>query len=162
MEKCSEQNNCHLQNCRQTCAQEVIDALLRANGSVRGEEVDLLLDLRWLVRHQHDPEQVLKLFCELRRRLEEEHYLLFYRLRRWLENHLQAVVVHPERAAKTAMPLKLDFYCLEAVRGGCVRAARQQGMSLSNVKVEFAFRSHAPVLATDMQKVGEFGAPGRT
>ena len=71
--------------------------LLREHGSVRGEEVDLLLDLRWLLRHREQPEKALELFRELRRRLEDKHYLLFFRLRRWMENHLpEKSLVRPE------------------------------------------------------------------
>jgi hypothetical protein len=143
VETCSEKTSCNPQNCRRACAQEVIDALLREHGSVRGEEVDLLLDLRWLVRHREQPENTLRLFCELRRRLEEKHYLLFYRLRRWLENQLEVVI--PTVTGTIKAPLKLEFYCLEAVRAGLVRQARQNSNLLRHSKVDFAFKAMEPV-----------------
>src|SRR5688572_9129416 len=85
-------SKCTFSNCRGTCALEVIDELLRTQGSVRGEEVDALLDLRCMLRRQEDAEAALTLFCGLRRTMEERHYLSFYRLRRWLENQIEASV----------------------------------------------------------------------
>jgi hypothetical protein len=97
VDKCPENNSCDPQTCRKACGQEVIDALLRDHGSIRGEEVDLLLDLRWLLRHGERPEAAQKIFDKLRPRLEEKHYLLFFRLRRWMENHLpEKSLVRPE------------------------------------------------------------------
>ena len=144
METCSERTNCSPQTCRRACAQEVIDALLREHGSVRGEEVDLLLDLRWLVRNREQAENTLRLFCELRRRLEEKHYLSFYRLRRWLENHLEVVV--PTAAEPLSLPLRLDFYCFEAILAQSVRRARQSGQMKPDSKVHFGFRAEEPVV----------------
>ncbi|HUR47444.1 MAG TPA: hypothetical protein VMZ27_16295 [Candidatus Saccharimonadales bacterium] len=97
VDKCPDDHSCNPQNCRKTCATEVIDKLLREHGSVRGEEVDLLLDLRWLLRDEKQPEKALEIFQKLKSRLEEKHYLLFFRLRRWMENHLpQKSLVRPE------------------------------------------------------------------
>jgi hypothetical protein len=77
---------CTVGTCRLKCSLEVVDELLSTPGAVTGDEVDLLLDFRSLLRARRDAEATLRLFCDLRRRLEQRHYLAFYRLRRWLEN----------------------------------------------------------------------------
>lgn len=48
-----------------------------------------LLDLRGLLIRGNDWEQVLECFLTCRRKLEEDHYLPFYRLRKILAAHLQ-------------------------------------------------------------------------
>ena len=48
-----------------------------------------LLDLRGLLVRGSDWEEVLECFLTCRRRLEEDHYLPFYRLRKILAAHLQ-------------------------------------------------------------------------
>ena len=139
--------------CRTGCALEVIDGLLRAHGTVRGEEVDALLDLRWLLNHREDAEAALALFCTLRRTMEGRHYLAFFRLRRWLENHIQ-VTARPNSAAPSRhVPLALNNFCLEAIRSRCVLAARRPGEPLLGAKVSFSFKrltqpaAAAPALA---------------
>ena len=84
---------CTALTCRWRCALEVIDELLGSpRDRVSGEEVDLLLDLRWQLGRRQEPETALRLFCDLRIRMENRHYLAFFRIRRWLENHLVAAV----------------------------------------------------------------------
>ena len=61
-------------------------------GTVSGDEVDHLLELRWKLRQREDAEGALKLFCDIRLRMEQRHYLAFFRVRRSLENHLVASV----------------------------------------------------------------------
>ena len=61
-------------------------------GTVSGDEVDHLLELCWKLRQREDAEGALKLFCDIRLRMEQRHYLAFFRMRRWLENHLVASV----------------------------------------------------------------------
>lgn len=48
-----------------------------------------LLDLRGLLVHGNDWSEVLECFLGCRRKLEEDHYLPFYRLRKILVSHLQ-------------------------------------------------------------------------
>ena len=50
---------------------------------------DDLLDLRGLLNHGNDWSEVLECFLKCRRKLEEDHYLPFYRLRKILVAHLQ-------------------------------------------------------------------------
>ena len=132
--------NCTPATCHAACAWEVIDSLLREPQSVTGEQVDALLDLRFLLRDGGDAEAVLRLFCQLRLAMEANHYLAFYRLRRWLENHLEAQVRLCRGRPETTVALKLDRFCLEAVRSQCLAAALQPGQPLLAPRVRFQFR----------------------
>ena len=110
-------------SCRWKCALEVIDGLLgMPRASVSGEEVDLLLDLRWQLRQRTEAEMALRLFCDLRRRMERRHYLAFFRLRRWLENQVVAEVRVCPAAEIRVEAVRLDHYCVEAVRRVCLCA----------------------------------------
>jgi hypothetical protein len=126
--------------CRVECALQVIDSLLRAAGNVRGEEVDELLDLRCLIRRRQDAEAALTLFCQLRRTMEEGHYLAFYRLRRWFENQVLAGVRLRPGVPERRIPLKLDRYCMEAVRSHCLLSVLQPREPLLASRVEFLYR----------------------
>jgi hypothetical protein len=95
---------------------EVIDELISQTGAVSADEVDHLLELRWKLRQYDDAEGALKLFCEVRLRMEQRHYLAFFRMRRWLENHLLAGVSICPEAKPQFVPVKLDHYCVEAIR----------------------------------------------
>jgi hypothetical protein len=130
--------------CQSGCALQVIDSLLREPQGVSGEQVDALLDLRFMLRHGHDAEAILKLFCPLRLAMESSHYLAFYRLRRWLENHIEAQVRVCRGLPETAVPLKLDRFCLEAVRSQCLAAALRPGERLLAPRVQFQFRVAVP------------------
>jgi len=133
---------CTSTTCRLTCALEVIDELLQAQGTVRGEEVDALLDLRSLLRHRENAEAALALFCQLRRTMEERHYLAFYRLRRWLENQIEATVRIVRGAPERTAALRLDWYCLEPVRFHCLQSVRQLGEPVLAPRVRFTFRAN--------------------
>jgi len=102
----------------------------------------MLLDLRWLLRKREHAQEALLLFCSLRRALEEKHYLAFYRLRRWLENHLR-VSIRPRRDYPIQIvPLKLNRYCLEAISFQCLQAVQAELRPLLLApKVEFSFRA---------------------
>ena len=125
----------------------MIDELLRLSRTqVSGEETDLLLDLRWQLRQRTEAETALRLFCDLRRRMETRHYLAFFRLRRWLENHLAASVrICPAAAART-VSVKLDHYCVEAIRRVCLCAGLEAGSALLMPRLRFAFRPVAGVV----------------
>lgn len=127
--------------CRRRCALEVIDELLRLpRTQITGEETDLLLDLRWQLRQRTEAEAVLRGFCDLRRRMETRHYLAFFRLRRWLENHLLAVVRVCPAAEAQAVPVRLDHYCVEAIRRVCLCACLGTGSALLMPRLQFGFR----------------------
>jgi len=131
---------CGASVCRQRCALEVIDELLREEGAVSGEEADLLLDLRWHVRQGNEAEGALRLFCDLRIRMEQRHYLAFFRLRRWLENHLVAAVQLCPAAEPHLVPVKFDRYCVEAIRRVCLCSALGRGSVMIAPRVRFLFQ----------------------
>ena len=132
-------DSCTISACRLKCSLEVVDELLSTPGAATGEEVDLLLDFRSLLRTRHEAETTLRVFCDLRRRLEQRHYLAFYRLRRWLEKQMVAEVRSPSSAEIVRVPLRLDFYCVEAVRRQCLCIALQQGTDCSTPRLCFLF-----------------------
>lgn len=132
--------SCTPATCNPRCALDIIDGLLRSSSAVRAEELDALLDLRWLLRHRQDAEAALVKFCALHRAMEERHYLVFYRLRRWLENQVEAIIRLRRGEPERTTPLKLERYRLEAVRLQCLEAARQGREPLLCPRVEFVFR----------------------
>ncbi len=134
---------CTPATCHPACALAVIDDLLRAASAVRAEEVDALLDLRWLLHRREDAEAALQLFCTLRRSMEERHYLAFYRLRRWLENQIEACIRLRRGTPEKIVPLKIERYCLEAVRSCCLERVRGAGEPVLSAKVRFCFRCPA-------------------
>jgi hypothetical protein len=141
---------CTVADCRWRCALEVIDEMLGApRSAVSGEEVDLLLDLRWQLRQRAEAEAALKLFCDLRRRMEARHYLAFFRVRRWMENHLVAAVRVCPAAEVHEVPVKLDHYCVEAIRRVCLCASMGYGAVMLAPRLQFNFRPlGAPVART--------------
>ena len=141
---------CTPTHCHWRCALDVIDELLAAASGVTGDEVDRLLDLRWQLRQQRDPEAALRLFCELRLQMEQRHYLAFFRIRRWLENHLVASVRLCPAAAPHTVPVKLDHYCPIAIRRMCLCSALGNGSVLLAPRLEFQFRTPVPVAPVQM------------
>ncbi|WAC21600.1 hypothetical protein OVA24_09410 [Luteolibacter sp. SL250] len=67
-------------------AAKVVEELFRTTPEAAWDD---LLDLRGLLIHGTDWEEVLECFLGCRRKLEEDHYLPFYRLRKILASHLQ-------------------------------------------------------------------------
>ena len=132
---------CAPATCRWRCALEVIDELLGQPGAVSGDEVDHLLDLRWQLRRGVDAEHVLRLFSDLRLRMEQRHYLAFFRIRRWLENHVVASVQLCPAAEPHLIPVKLDRYCVEAIRRSCLCRALGRGSVMIAPRVRFSFHN---------------------
>lgn len=126
---------------------QVIDDLLSDRATVSGEEVDHLLDLRFLVHRAEDAEAALRVFCELRMRMEQRHYLAFFRLRRWLENHLEAAVRICPAAEPHLVEVALNHYCVEAIRRVALCAALGGGVLLAP-RLRFRFRVAQPAVAT--------------
>jgi hypothetical protein len=140
----SHPSDCTPSHCRWRCALEVIDELICQYGSISAEEVDQLLELRWKLSQRNDVEGALKLFCDLRLRMEQCHYLAFFRMRRWLENHLLASVRICPEAQPQFVPVKLDHYCVEAIRRACLCVALRRGCVLLAPRLRFAFREAEP------------------
>ena len=137
--------DCTAATCHWRCALEVIDELLsQPRTAVTGEESDLLLDLRWHLRQRSAGETALRVFCDLRRRMEARHYLAFFRIRRWLEKHLVASVRRCPAAEAHEVPVKLDHYCVEAIRRVCLCAGLSRGTVLLAPRLQFGFRCMAP------------------
>lgn len=67
-------------------AAKVVEELFRSTPEAAWDD---LLDLRGLLMRGTDWEEVLECFLSCRRKLEEDHYLPFYRLRKILVSHLQ-------------------------------------------------------------------------
>lgn len=142
-------------SCHWRCALDVIDELLGSGSSISGGEMDRLLDLRWQLRHRSDGESVLRIFCELRVQMEQRHYLAFFRIRRWLENHLLAAVRVCPAAEPHVVSVKLDRYCFIAVRRACLCAALGRGAVLIAPRIEFAFRAIDSAAATPSGRASE-------
>lgn len=132
---------CTPADCRGRCALEVIDELLTVPGATTGEEADLLLDLRWKLGTRDGAEDALRIFCDLRRRMEGRHYLAFFRLRRWLEHHLLAAVRTGPDAEPQSVDVPLDHYCVEAIRRVCLCTALGLGTALVAPRLVFQYRS---------------------
>src|SRR5271169_6845993 len=130
---------CAPSTCRLKCSLEVVDELLSTREAITGEDMDLLLDFRSLLRARDDAEATLRSFCDLRRRLEHRHYLAFFRLRRWLENNVACEITGPETAGALRIGLRLDYYCVEAVRRSLMCAAIQKGFVFEKLRLSFAF-----------------------
>lgn len=67
-------------------ASKVVEELFQSTAETAWND---LLDLRGLLIHGNDWSEVLECFLGCRRKLEEDHYLPFYRLRKILVSHLQ-------------------------------------------------------------------------
>lgn len=145
--------DCAPSQCRRRCALEVIDDLLSQSGAISGAEADQLLDLRWKLSRREDAEATLRLFCELRLSLEQRHYLAFFRIRRWLENHLLASVQPCQAAEPHVAPVKLDYFCVEAIRRACLCAVLVHGTVLLAPRLRFAFRVMPAVKAESAREM---------
>lgn len=132
---------CTTTTCGERCAVSAIDGLLARGGDITGDDADHLLDLRSLIRGANDAEAALREFCEVRRRLENGHYLALYRIRRWMENHLVGAVRLCPEAEPKQVAVPLDFYCVEAVRRACLCRAMEQGVPLLAPRIDFQWRA---------------------
>lgn len=130
-------DDCAPARCQWRCAIKVIDDLLRLPGAATGDEADRLLELRWKLRQGSEAEEILRLFCDLRLRMERRHYLAFFRIRRWLENHLVASVRICPAAEARRTPVKLDYFCVEAIRRRCLCAILRRDGVLLVPRLEF-------------------------
>jgi hypothetical protein len=145
--------DCAPAHCQRRCALEVIDELLCQPGAASGVECDLLLDLRWKLRRREDAEGTLRLFCDLRRQMEQRHYLAFFRMRRWLENHLLAGVRICPAADERFIPVRLTHYCVEAIRRFCLCAALGNGSVLLAPRLRFTFRPEPAAVSSNAKRI---------
>jgi hypothetical protein len=138
-EHCPSTSDCEPKACRWRCAIEVIDELLSQHSLITGDEADDLLDLRWALIQADDAEGTIRLFCTVRRRMEQRHYLAFFRIRRWLENHVVARVTLSPGAREKEVRLRLDHYCVEALRRSSLCIALQSGAVIDRPRLRFCF-----------------------
>jgi hypothetical protein len=134
------ESTCQPATCRWRCAIEVIDQLLIEPSIITDRDADDLLDLRSKLLNSDDAEGTLKLFCVVRRRMERRHYLPFFRIRKWLENHLVAAVILSPGANEQQVSLRLDHYCVEALRRAALCAALREGAVLDRPSLRFFYR----------------------
>jgi hypothetical protein len=132
--------SCQPDRCRWRCAIEVIDELLSEPSIVTRREADDLLDLRWQLVNAEDAEGTLRTFCAVRRRMERRHYLAFFRIRRWLENQIVANVTLSPGGSQQQITLKLDHYCVEALRRASLCIAMRKGAVLDRPSLRFIYR----------------------
>jgi len=134
-------SECPPAHCRWRCALEVIDELICQPGQVSRGDIDQLLELRWKLGQRDDAEGALRIFCDLRLRMEQRHYLAFFRIRRWLENHLVASIRICPVAEPQFVPVKLDHYCVEAIRRASLCRMLRSGAALLAPRLNFVFRA---------------------
>ena len=80
--------------------------------------------------------------------MEGRHYLAFFRIRRWLENHLMAVARVCPAGETREVPVRLNHYCVEAVRRACLCASLGRGSVLLVPRLGFVFRPVAAPAAS--------------
>lgn len=116
----------------------ILDQLLAAVG--RDNDADALnaaLDFRLLLAGPHEPEAVLRGFFQLRPFVEDRHFLACFRLRRWLESQIMALV-HFDRCRPPA-PIRLRLECrsYSALCNGCARDASTRELETAWARVTF-------------------------
>jgi hypothetical protein len=116
-----------------------VDELLSQRATMTDREADDLLDLRWKLLNADDAEGTLRVFCAVRRRMERRHYLAFFRIRRWLENNIVASVTCLPGAEPQQVNLKLDHYCVEALRRASLCKALRNGAVLDRPSSGFLY-----------------------
>ena len=131
--------SCEPGKCRWRCAIEIIDELLSQRATITRSEADDLLDLRWKLLNADDAEGTLRVFCAVRRRMERRHYLAFFRIRKWLENNIVASVTWLPGVEPQRVNLKLDHYCVEALRRASLCNALRNGAVLNRPGLRFLY-----------------------
>lgn len=102
----------------------ILDQLLAAlTQRRRRAELDLALDFRFLLSARGRSVDVLPQWFRLRDSVEEEHYLLAYRLRRWLEKRWVAHVSFDRSSTPRVVGLQLDAPSYDDLCEECICAA---------------------------------------
>ena len=125
----------------------VVDQLLAAITRDRADDsfepaLDAALDLRLLLSENHDPDLLLSAYFRLRSTAEERHYLACFRLRRWLETQLCALVFFDRTHAPHRVSVSLDAAGCADLRTRCAYAATAGDPLPSWIRVKFAH--HTP------------------
>ncbi len=99
-------------------------------------QLDQLLELRRVLQNfgAAEPESFLREFTSLRKSAEAQQYLMFYRLRSWLQPQLKLVVSDQlNRIPPVEMPLRLEFRSVDSL----LRAARQEAFEHTTDPIRF-------------------------
>lgn len=116
----------------------ILDQLLAAVG--REDDANALnaaLDFRLLLAGPHEPDAVLRSFFQLRALVEDQHFLACFRLRRWLEAQIMALV-HVDRCqSPQPIRLRLESLSYQALCNACARDASTAGGDAARARVRF-------------------------
>jgi hypothetical protein len=116
----------------------ILDQLLAAVG--RENDADALnaaLDFRLLLAGPHEPEAVLRGFFQLRPFVEDHHFLACFRLRRWLESQIMALVYFDRCQPPAPIRLRLDCLSYPALCNVCARDASTSDVEAAWARVQF-------------------------
>lgn len=123
----------------------VVDQLLAAiTRDGEHDELDAALDFRLVLAGTGDPAAVLRAFFDLRQTVAERHYLPFYRLRRWLEMNVLALVQVDRCSRPHRVRLQLDAASFGALYAQCVVTATTGGPPQAWTRVQFAHVAALP------------------
>ena len=125
----------------------VLDQLLAAiTREPDAAALDAVLDFRLLLaRSDDDAETILQTFFQIRRLVEERHYLACFRFRRWLEGEYQAEVKLDRTQPVRPIPLRLDVATYLDLCARCAFDAAAGELLTAWVRVSFA-KVTTPVL----------------
>ncbi len=125
----------------------ILDELLLEAIPQDSDLVDELLELKFALIQREGAEDVLNLFCRLRRRLERRHYLACYRLRRWLEKRIEATVSPGRGYPAHTHPVRLIPRTVDGIANAVLNAARKNGTLTPGGFPRIGFRFASPVPA---------------
>lgn len=116
----------------------ILDQLLAAVG--RENDADALnaaLDFRLLLAGPHEPDAVLRSFFQLRARVEDQHFLACFRLRRWLESQITALVYFDRCQPPQSIRPRLECLSYQALCHACARDASTSDGDAGRARVRF-------------------------
>ncbi|WP_044891974.1 hypothetical protein [Opitutus terrae] len=117
----------------------VVDQLLAAiTRDGDHEELNAALDFRLMLAGAPNPAAVLRAFFDLRHAVAERHYLPFYRLRRWLETNMLALVHVDRSSSPHRVRLQLDAASFGALYAQCAVTATAGRPPQAWTRVQFA------------------------
>lgn len=116
----------------------ILDQLLAAIGCENDPDaLNAALDFRLLLAGPHETDAVLRGFFQLRALVEDRHFLACFRLRRWLESQIVALVFFDRCQPPSTLRLRLDSLSYHALRHNCVRDASASEIEAAWARVKF-------------------------
>ena len=124
-----------------------LDGLLAELAAHETDVFDCALDLRSLLAEARDAETCLAQLFQLRALLAGQHYLAFYRVRRWVQRRIVAQVRAGRAAPWLTCELPLDAARLDEIANSCFARIAENGELPVGARVRFMFRPNqaAPV-----------------